>query len=158
MGGCLSAIFIRPFVLIGTILWNLLMLVPYALLVVVIWVAFNYFSWGNLDFLPNFSLANPFTRQSITTAAAPATPVASSAETANRSYAIIFRFLWQGENIYYLGNLISEDYFFELTDQAKDLNGLVEVQQAANVSEETVARRINRLEQIRVAYRIIALG
>jgi hypothetical protein len=157
MGGCLKLIFIQPFILLWEIIRNLFLLLLYLIPILLIWLAFNYFSWGNLDFLPNFSMANPFTRQTVTTAAAPATPAASSAPTAAQSYAIIFRFLWQGEDIYYLGNLISEDYFFELAEQAKDLNGLVEAQQAADVSDETAARRVNRLAQIGVAYRIIVL-
>ena len=159
MTGCLYTLFIEPFVIIGRILWNLLLLVPYVLLLLGLWLVINYFSWGSFSFLPTVSLPTiSLPNLSLNQAAATATPVTpstvSSPQVANTTYSIIFRFIWQGEEIYYLGNQISEEYFYELARQAKELNGKVEVQ-ASGVSTETYNRRVDTLNQIGVPYEII---
>jgi hypothetical protein len=168
--GCLYTIFIQPFVIIGRILWNILLLVPYLLALLLLWFAFTYFSWGNLDFLdtsaltgwfsnlPTWSSNSTNTNTPSGTNTTPGTSTPFSPQVAQANYRIIFRFIWQGEQIYYLGKEIDEDYFYQLAREAKGLNGKVEVQQAPDVPPDVVSRRETILEEIDVANEIKVVG
>lgn len=152
MAGCLYFIFVRPFELILRALWNLINLIPYLLVLVAIWLVFGYFVWGafSLPFgIPTFGWFNQ--EPAVTQVPIRPAPSVGPAE----SYPIVFRFLWQGETIYYLGNEISEEYFAELARQARELNGKVEVQQASDVTVATADRRRAILDEAGVDYEII---
>jgi hypothetical protein len=153
MESCLSAIFIRPFVILWEILWGFLRLIPYVLGILLIWFLFNYFGWGNTDFLGDLTAYIPFVNQPAATQTE--TGGAGSTETANRTYPIIFRIIWQGDRIYHLGNEISEEHFYELARQAKSLGGKVEIQQSSDVTFEVANRRRTVLNEIGVNYEII---
>jgi hypothetical protein len=152
MGGCLYFIFIRPFELIFHAIWDLIRLIPYLLVLLGIWLVFGYFVWGTFALPGGFSPFGWFNREPAVTQA-PIRPAPSVGPA--ESYPIVFRFIWQGESIYYLGNEISEEYFAELAHEARELGGKVEVQQASNVTAATSDRRRAILDEAGVDYEII---
>jgi hypothetical protein len=154
--GCLHAIFVRPFELLLKILWHILLLVPYVLGVLLIWFLFTYFSWGNVDFLGDINFLERFQRQPAT--GQPVAVATVPASQPDSRYPLIFRFRWQGEQIFYLGNSISEAYFQELVREAKALDAKVECEVASDVTVGTADRRRNYLDSVGVPYEIIPLG
>jgi hypothetical protein len=159
--GCLYAIFVRPFVLLWQLFLDLLQLLPYALGLLLIWFLFTYFSWGNLDFLGDRSweISWPWSAEATATPIVPvavATAPASAQEDGR--YPLIFRFTWQGEEIYYLGNSISEAYFQDLAREAKALGAKIECEVASDVTVGTADRRRTYLDRLGVPYEIIPLG
>jgi hypothetical protein len=153
MAGCLYVVFVRPFYLILHAIWDLINLIPYLLVVLGIWLVFGYFVWGTFALPGGFAPFGWFDREPAVTQV-PIRPAPSVGPA--ESYAIVFRFLWQGESIYYLGNEISEEYFAELANEARELNGKVEVQQASDVTVATADRRRGILDEAGVDYEIIS--
>ncbi|RIK41990.1 MAG: hypothetical protein DCC55_10280 [Chloroflexi bacterium] len=152
MRGCLYVIFVRPFALLLHAIWDLLNLIPYLLVVLALWLVFGYFVWGGFSLPGGFNPFGWFNREPAMTQTAPRpSPAADTAE----GVSLVFRFLWQGERIYYLGNEITEEYFAELAREARELNGKVEVQQASDVTVETADRRRAILDEVGVNYEII---
>jgi hypothetical protein len=159
--GCLYVIFIRPFVLLWQLFLDLLQLLPYVLGILLIWFLFTYFSWGNLDFLGDRSweISWPWGAEATPTASSPVAVATAPARTQeDRRYPLIFRFTWQGEEIYYLGNSISEGYFQDLAREAKALGAKVECEVASDVTVGTADRRRDYLDSVGVPYEIIPLG
>src|SRR5690606_3494745 len=90
LSGCLYTIFIRPFVIVGQLLWNLIQLIPYALVIGLIWFALNNSSLSNLgvdSFRSWTMLLGERLDQRSTNP--PATAL-------HNRYPLDFRFRWQG--------------------------------------------------------------
>lgn len=153
MRGCLYVVFILPFVILGQLLVALLKLIPYMIGIIVI--LFALVIWGGMNFpflgpLDVFGLLDQGGVES-----RPATNGPTAAGPANETPQLIFRLLWRGDRIYYLGNEISEEYFEELATEAKRLNGKVEVQKESDVLVEVADRRRDILDRVGVHYEII---
>src|SRR5690606_12542192 len=127
LSGCLYTIFIRPFVLVGQLLWNLLLLIPYALVIWLIWFAVTQANIGDLS-IDSF---RSWTAQ-LSDRSAQRTGQSPNTALHNR-YPLDFRFRWQGDRIYYLGNLIEDQYFVQLAEEALELGGKVTVEQTRDV-------------------------
>lgn len=152
LSGCLYTIFIRPFVIVGQLLWNLIQLIPYALVIGLIWFALNNSSLSNLgvdSFRSWTMLLGERLDQRSTNP--PTTAL-------HNRYPLDFRFRWQGEQIYYLGNQIEDRYFVQLAEEANQLGGKITVEQASDVEQALAERRLNVLTKLGVPHEVIIRG
>lgn len=149
----LYVIFLLPFRILGELVRDLLRLIPYLIAILVI--LFGLEMWGGMNF-PFLGMVDVFgllDRNGIESR--PATNGPSTVGPADGTPQLIFRFLWRGERIYYLGNEITEAYFEDLATEARRLNGKVEVQKESDVTVEVADRRRALLDRIGVNYEII---
>lgn len=156
MGGCLYAIFIRPFELVARILWNLLMLVPYFIALFLLLVFMFNLGWIGFDPLGGFNPFGWFERT--TPVSRPAAPTPSVGTPAgDGTLQLVFRFEARGDQIYYLGNSIDEAYFRQLAQQALALDARVEVYTASDVTVGEADQIRAILNDVGVNYQIIPM-
>ncbi len=150
--GCLFTIFVQPFLIIGQIIWGLIQLIPYALVVGLIWFAFNNSGIGNLSVGSFSSWTTPLGERlrplfDQEPAILPPAPL-------HDRYLLDFRFRWQGDEIYYLGNQIEDHYFVQLAEEADRLGGKVTVERTRDVEQALIDQRLDVLTELGVPYEI----
>lgn len=153
MSGCLHTIFVRPFIILGRLLIDLLLLIPYLIGIIVILFALVIWGGLNIPLLGSIDLFGLLERTPVQSG--PASNGSPPPMSVDGTPQLIFRFLWRGERIYYLGNEITEEYFEDLATEARRLNGKVEVQQESDVLFQVSDRRRALLDRIGVNYEII---
>jgi hypothetical protein len=142
----LGQIIAWPFRMLFRLLLGLLRLIPYLAGLLLIVLVVLFFMRGGFDWLPSGipgldGLRSP-------------TPTVASSSGEAASDQLIFRVEWQGEQILYLGNQISEEEFAEVARQAKEVGGRLEIQRASNVTVDNSSRREALLTELDVSYRI----
>ena len=153
MRGCLYVVFVLPFVILWQLLVALLKLIPYLIGIIVILFALAIWGGLNIPFLGAIDIFDLLDRGAVESRPTGNGP--TTVGPANETPQLIFRFLWRGERIYYLGNEITEEYFEDLATEARRLNGKVEVQQESDVLFQVSDRRRTLLDRIGVNYEII---
>ena len=156
LSGCLYTIFIRPFVLIGQLIWDLIQLIPYALLVGAIWFALTNSGIGNLS-IGSFSSWPALLEERLRPRFDQGPAQLPTAPLHDR-YLLDFRFRWQGNQIYYLGNLIEDGYFVQLAEEADRLGGKVTIERARDVEQALAEQRLNVLTELGVPHEVITRG
>jgi hypothetical protein len=113
------------------------------LIALLILVVVAIFFWqGGFDFLGDFGIGG----------GQPTAPTSSNGVGPNASSQLVFRFVWQGNQIFYNGNLIDEERFAEIVKEAKTLDGRVECEKATDVTVELAERRRAILTEVGVPY------
>jgi hypothetical protein len=86
---------------------------------------------------------------------APSSDVTAPGTTRETGASTVLRFTWQGDEIVYNGNVISETEFATLLDSANANDAKVEIIKLSNVRVESADRRRQLLDDAGVRYEVI---